>query len=305
YVISLTIMVIGDCSDKNHFSDNYLVPKVVEKTIVKQCIDIIIIRLNNEAYRISKQLKQIRSLRKCEQLKVLHKIKNNPSTMLNHIIPVFVQLNDNDFNSAIKQIYQQIFDASTLFQTMTYSRGIHKGKIISTHLQKKALKFVDSGLYKHHYTINTLESRSKFFKKEIRQFEKNRLSLNTKVHSLSMQLVKAKQSKKKQISKIQAAIQKAKQIKPTQFRNAVKELNYLDFFEEFKAFANSNIMELEKFLLVYKFLKFHIWNIIIHQQQLEGLFNHYDMKIHPNMNIHLQKSRIQLSGLDGRIQEIS
>ncbi|CAG8821439.1 38938_t:CDS:2, partial [Gigaspora margarita] len=213
----------------------------------------------------SKQLKQIRSLRKCEQLKVLHEIKNDPSAMLNHVIPAFAQLNDNDFNSAIKQICesreintqiqrkrndmiiqicnlpdQQVLNASTLFQTMTYPRGIHKGEIISTHLQKKALKFVDSGIYKHHYTINALESRFKFLKKEIRRLENNRSSLNTKVHSLSMQLVKAKQSKKKQISKIRVAIQKAKQIKPNQFRNAASKLfkiNHKEYSAKFVKLA--------------------------------------------------------------------
>ncbi|CAG8783542.1 10829_t:CDS:2 [Dentiscutata erythropus] len=166
--------------------------------------------------------------------------------MLNHIIPVFVQLNDNDFNSAIKQICesqeintriqrkrndmiiqicnlpdQQVFDAPTLFQTMAYPWGIHKGEIISTYLQKKAFKFVDSGLYKHHYTINALESRSKFLKKEIHQLEKNRLSLNTKIYSFSMQL-------------------NAKQIKPTQFRNAVSKLfkvNNKEYSAEFVKLA--------------------------------------------------------------------
>ncbi|CAG8597295.1 18170_t:CDS:2, partial [Gigaspora margarita] len=114
----------------------------------------------------SRQLKQIRSLRKCEQLKVLHEIKNNSSTMLKHVILVFAQLNDNNINSAIKQICesreintriqrkrnnyiiiqicnlldQQVLNASTLFQTMTYPRGIHKGEIVFTYLQKKALK---------------------------------------------------------------------------------------------------------------------------------------------------------------------
>ncbi|CAG8669315.1 17563_t:CDS:2, partial [Dentiscutata erythropus] len=57
----------------------------------------------------------------------------------------------------------------------------------------------------------------------------------------------------------------------------LEELNHPDFFEEFKAFANSDIMEPEKFPLVYEFLKFRIWNIVIHQQH----------------------------GLDGGIQEIS
>ncbi|CAG8826834.1 27337_t:CDS:2 [Gigaspora margarita] len=74
---------------------------------------------------------------------------------------------------------------------------------------------------------------------------------------------------------------------------------------EFEASANSDIANPEKFPLVYEFLKFRIWDIAIHQQQLEGLFNRYDMKINPNIDIHLQESWIQLSGLDGGIQEIS
>ena len=78
-----------------------------------------------------------------------------------------------------------------------------------------------------------------------------------------------------------------------------------DFFEEFEAFANSEIAEPAKFPLIYEFIKFRIWSIVVHQQQLEGLFNRYDIKVHPNMNIKLQESRIQLSGLDGGIQEIS
>ncbi|CAG8745612.1 33559_t:CDS:2 [Gigaspora margarita] len=82
-------------------------------------------------------------------------------------------------------------------------------------------------------------------------------------------------------------------------------LTHHDFFEEFEAFAGSDVAEPAKFHLVYEFIKYRIWSITVHQQQLEGLFNCYDMKVHPNMNVQLQKSRIQLSGLDGGVQKIS
>ncbi|CAG8604019.1 27396_t:CDS:2, partial [Dentiscutata erythropus] len=85
----------------------------------------------------------------------------------------------------------------------------------------------------------------------------------------------------------------------------LEALSQRDFFEQFEAFANSDIVEPVKFPHVYEFIKFRIWSITVHQQQLEGLFNRYDMKVHPNMNIQLQESRIQLSGLDGGAQEIS
>ncbi|CAG8780019.1 17587_t:CDS:2 [Gigaspora margarita] len=58
-----------------------------------------------------------------------------------------------------------------------------------------------------------------------------------------------------------------------------------ELFEEFEAFVNSDTAEPAKFPLIYEFIKFRIW-------------------IHPNMDIKLQESHIQLSGLDGGIQEI-
>ncbi|CAG8633532.1 16762_t:CDS:1, partial [Rhizophagus irregularis] len=45
--------------------------------------------------------------------------------------------------------------------------------------------------------------------------------------------------------------------------------------------------------------------IVIHQQQLEGLNNCYDIKIHPNMGTELQQARIQFSGINNRIEKVT
>ena len=71
------------------------------------------------------------------------------------------------------------------------------------------------------------------------------------------------------------------------------------FFQEFKNFASINTVEHWKYPHLYDFVKNHIWSIIVYQQQLEGMFNKYDMKTDPNMNFELQQSRMQLSGPKG------
>ncbi|CAG8532671.1 18992_t:CDS:1, partial [Dentiscutata erythropus] len=53
----------------------------------------------------------------------------------------------------------------------------------------------------------------------------------------------------------------------------LEALSQHDFFEEFETFADSDIAEPAKFSLIYKFIKFCIWCITVHQQQLERLFN--------------------------------
>ena len=68
-----------------------------------------------------------------------------------------------------------------------------------------------------------------------------------------------------------------------------------NFLKEFKEFSNSDTNEYWKFLMVYTFIKYRIWPIVIHQQQLEGMFNRYDIKVHANMSKELQESRIILS----------
>ena len=74
---------------------------------------------------------------------------------------------------------------------------------------------------------------------------------------------------------------------------------------QFDNFADSDGKEPWKFPLVYEFIKYRIYSIVIHQQQLEGLFNRYDIKVHSNMSPELQQARIQISGLNGGITEIT
>jgi hypothetical protein len=71
-----------------------------------------------------------------------------------------------------------------------------------------------------------------------------------------------------------------------------------NFFNEFENFSNSVSNEYWKFPMIYSFIKYRIWSIVVHQQQLEGMFNRYDIKVHANMSKELQESRIILSGPD-------
>ncbi len=74
--------------------------------------------------------------------------------------------------------------------------------------------------------------------------------------------------------------------------NALRDPQFLD---QFLIFSISSSQDLSKFPLVYDFVKYRIWSIIVHQQQLEGMFNKYDIKTHPNMTDELQEARLLLS----------
>ncbi|KAF0557670.1 zinc finger mym-type protein 1-like protein: PROVISIONAL [Gigaspora margarita] len=50
--------------------------------------------------------------------------------------------------------------------------------------------------------------------------------------------------------------------------------------------------ELSSFPLLYNFVKYRIWSIIVHQQQLEGMFNKYNIKMHPNIIDEVQEARL-------------
>ncbi|CAG8752963.1 3972_t:CDS:2, partial [Dentiscutata erythropus] len=129
-------------------------------------------------------------------------------------------------NDILKQLLNlpdyQIFDASTLLQTMTYSRENRKEEIISAYLQKKACEFIGTSFYKHDYTINILKSKIKKLKQKNRRLKRlkseSRLQSSFNTHSLSMKIARSKQSKQKQVSKIWASVRKAKKICPVQFQ---------------------------------------------------------------------------------------
>ena len=64
---------------------------------------------------------------------------------------------------------------------------------------------------------------------------------------------------------------------------------------QFLAFSQSTILEINKFPLVFDFVKNRIWLIIVHQQHLEGMFNRYDLKTNTSMSESLQIAIMQLS----------
>jgi len=73
-------------------------------------------------------------------------------------------------------------------------------------------------------------------------------------------------------------------------------LNEDDFLEQFLAFAESDdASSIHNFPLIYDFVKYKIWPIVVHQQQIEGMFNKYDMRTDPNQKTTLQEARMQLT----------
>nr|CAG8612782.1 366_t:CDS:2 [Entrophospora candida] len=70
----------------------------------------------------------------------------------------------------------------------------------------------------------------------------------------------------------------------------LETLQEQDFLDEFQSFSASVASDLYKFPLLYDFVKYRIWSIVVHEQQIESLFNKYDNKTHPNMKKPLQES---------------
>jgi len=72
-------------------------------------------------------------------------------------------------------------------------------------------------------------------------------------------------------------------------------LKDLDFKTEFIQFINETSKTLHDFPKIFEFVKYRIWYIVVHQQQVEGLFNKWDLKTHQNTKSSLQQSKLQLS----------
>src|SRR6185437_4008495 len=68
-----------------------------------------------------------------------------------------------------------------------------------------------------------------------------------------------------------------------------------NFFQEFEQFCMNNNLSIYNLPGLYYFIKTRIYYIIIHQQQVEGLFNILDLKTHPNMSLTVKQSKLRLS----------
>ena len=67
------------------------------------------------------------------------------------------------------------------------------------------------------------------------------------------------------------------------------------FFQEFEQFCMNDNLSIYNLPGLYYFIKTRIYYIIIHQQQVEGLFNILDLKTHPNMSLTVKQSKLRLS----------
>ncbi|CAI2189023.1 7146_t:CDS:1, partial [Funneliformis geosporum] len=68
-----------------------------------------------------------------------------------------------------------------------------------------------------------------------------------------------------------------------------------EFDDEFEEFCKADNPILYEFSQLYNFVKTHIYFIIIHRQQVEGLFNKLDLKTHANMSLSLKQSKLRLA----------
>ncbi|RIB29969.1 hypothetical protein C2G38_2027258 [Gigaspora rosea] len=72
-------------------------------------------------------------------------------------------------------------------------------------------------------------------------------------------------------------------------------LHDTEFYQEFENFCTTKDSKLHEFSKLYSFVKTHIYFIVVHQQQVEGIFNLLDLKTHPNMSRISKESKIRLA----------
>ena len=89
---------------------------------------------------------------------------SNTSSLLNRQETLFNNICDMTDDSKL--------DALALFDNMRYPKGKNQGKIISPYIQKKAIDFINHGLYKKKSTIKDLEEKNEEMKSQIKKLEK-------------------------------------------------------------------------------------------------------------------------------------
>src|SRR6266498_3775310 len=67
------------------------------------------------------------------------------------------------------------------------------------------------------------------------------------------------------------------------------------FHHEFEEFCTLENPLLHHYSHLYEFVKTRIYFIVIHQQQIEGLSNKFDLKTHPNMTADLKGIKTKIN----------
>ncbi|CAJ0868710.1 4193_t:CDS:2 [Entrophospora sp. SA101] len=115
-------------------------------------------------------------------------------------------------------------NALDLFDNMKYPKGRNQGKIISPHIQKKAIDFLNYGLYKKKSTIKDLEEENKELKSQIKKFGKEKEKLIKKTQSLGASKQHFKTKSEKRVSTIRSLVRKSGNFSENEFKNQVKSL---------------------------------------------------------------------------------
>lgn len=68
-----------------------------------------------------------------------------------------------------------------------------------------------------------------------------------------------------------------------------------NFLQKFEQFCLNDELMIYNLPELYQFIKTQIYFIIIHQQQVEGLFNKLDIKTYSNMSLPVKQSKLRLS----------
>nr|CAG8662748.1 6400_t:CDS:2 [Entrophospora candida] len=110
-------------------------------------------------------------------------------------------------------------NALDLFDNMKYPKGRNQGKIISPHIQKKAIDFLNYGLYKKKSTIKDLEEENKELKSQIKKFGKEKEKLIKKTQSLGASKQHFKTKSEKRVSTIRSLVRKSGNFSENEFKN--------------------------------------------------------------------------------------
>ncbi|CAG8635007.1 22265_t:CDS:2, partial [Gigaspora rosea] len=127
----------------------------------------------------------------------LNKIQSNRCQSIEQIAKDLIDLNDSKFTETIEQI-KRIYNVNE--EIMVYSRGNQKGEIFSSYLQLKAVEFLNTGFYKKNTSIQAIMTKIIELEKDISSLKKDKTNLTAHIRSLSMQLVRARDTKRRYIS---------------------------------------------------------------------------------------------------------
>ena len=84
----------------------------------------------------------------------------------------------------------EVVAACHLFNTMTYSDGRRETKLLSPYLINKAKTFIMESSGQHHTSVKRLQYKVKLLEKENKRLRKEKEITNSRVHSLTMKVVK-------------------------------------------------------------------------------------------------------------------